>query len=98
MTKRDAEHKHLSSILNDFINENDLHRGLNEVNVKNAWYAMMGNAIGNYTTSIQFKNNTLYIQLSSSVLREELSYGIEKIKKNLNEELGEDIIQKVVLR
>lgn len=98
MAKRDAEHKHLSSILNDFINENDLNKGLNEVNVKDAWYAMMGKAIGNYTTAITFKNNTLYIQLSSSVLREELSYGIEKIKKNLNEELGEELIQKLVLR
>lgn len=98
MAKRDAEHKHLSSILSDFINENDLSKGLNEVNVKDAWYAMMGSAIGNYTTSITFKNNTLYIQLSSSVLREELSYGIEKIKKNLNEELGEELIQKLVLR
>ena len=98
MSKREAEHKHLSSILSDFINENALTNGLDEVNVKNSWYAIMGSAIGNYTTSIQFKNSTLYVQLSSSVLREELSYGIEKIIKNLNDELGEEKVLKLVLR
>ncbi|MDX1784359.1 MAG: DciA family protein, partial [Aequorivita vladivostokensis] len=42
--------------------------------------------------------DTLYVQLSSSVLREELSYGKEKIVKLLNEELGKELIKKVVLR
>ena len=72
--------------------------GINEVNVQHAWQNIMGPAIGNYTTSILFKNDTLYIQLSSSVLREELSYGVEKIIKNLNEELGGELIKKLILR
>jgi hypothetical protein len=38
------------------------------------------------------------VQLSSSVLREELSYGKEKIIKMLNEELGKDIVKKLILR
>jgi hypothetical protein len=38
------------------------------------------------------------VQLSSSVLREELSYGKEKIINMLNEELGKTIIKKLILR
>ena len=90
--------KYLATITLQFIEENNLTQGFNEVDVRNAWYDIMGKAIANYTTAIQFKNETLFIALSSSVLREELSYGIDKILKNLNEELGEELIKKVVLR
>ena len=58
----------------------------------------MGNGINNYTSDIQLKRDTLYIQLTSSALREELSYGKEKIIKMINEELGKDIVNKIVLR
>jgi len=58
----------------------------------------MGNGVNNYTTAIQLERETLYIQLSSSVLREELSYGKEKIIRMLNESLGKEIIKKLVLR
>ena len=58
----------------------------------------MGSAISNYTTAIKLEREVLYVQLSSSVLREELSYGKEKILKLVNEELGKDLIKKIVLR
>ena len=58
----------------------------------------MGNGVNNYSTAVSLQRDTLYIQLSSSVLREELSYGKEKIITMLNEELGKDIIKKLVLR
>jgi hypothetical protein len=58
----------------------------------------MGPAIEKYTTAIKLQNETLFVQLSSSVLREELSYGKEKIINMLNRELGKDLIKKLVLR
>ena len=58
----------------------------------------MGNGINNYTTAIELKNDTLYVQLSSSALREELSYGKQKIIELLNEEIGKEIVNKIVLR
>ena len=47
---------------------------------------------------LNLKNGTLYIKLKSSALREELSYGKEKIIKLLNEKLKKDLIKKIVLR
>lgn len=58
----------------------------------------MGNGVNNYTTAIELRNDTLFVSLSSSVLREELSLGKSKIIKLLNEELGKDLITKIVLR
>ncbi|MDG1052323.1 MAG: DciA family protein, partial [Flavobacteriaceae bacterium] len=40
----------------------------------------------------------LYVSLSSSVLRQELSYGKQKIVDLINEEIGKNLINKIVLR
>lgn len=98
MAKRNNEHISISDALKEFVETNKLEKGLDKVNVSNAWKSLMGNGVNNYTTSVNLERETLYIQLSSSVLREELSYGKQKIINMLNEELGKEIIKKLVLR
>lgn len=95
---RHNEHISLSEALKEFIKENKLETGMDKVNVKDVWVNLMGNGVNNYTTDIQLKNTTLYVSLSSSVLREELSYGKEKIIKMINEELGKELVKSLVLR
>ncbi|RSK39248.1 DUF721 domain-containing protein [Mangrovimonas spongiae] len=98
MSKRHTEHLSLSEVLKEFVETNNLESGLDKVNIKNVWHDMMGPGISNYTTAISLKQDVLYISLSSSVLREELSYGKEKIVTMLNENLGKDLIKKVILK
>lgn len=98
MAKRHAENVSVGDALKEFIQANRLEKGLDKVNAKEAWDNVMGNAISKYTTAIRLDGDTLTVQLSSSVLREELSYGKEKIITLLNEELGKDLIKKLVLR
>ena len=98
MNKRNNEHISISDALKEFVEKNKLQKGLDKVNVREVWNNQMGPAIEKYTTSIKLDRDTLYVQLSSSVLREELSYGREKIIRMLNEELGRELIQKLVLR
>ncbi|MBB4119575.1 hypothetical protein GGR32_001877 [Mesonia hippocampi] len=97
MSNRNAENSSLSEVLKQFIEKNKLDKGLDKINVREAWENQMGPAIKNYTHSIELRNHTLHIKLNSSVLREELSYGKEKIINNLNDYLGEDIIKKLIL-
>ncbi len=97
MAKRDGENT-IHEVLKGFIKTNRLEKGLDKVSVQDAWHNVMGNAISKYTTAISLERDVLYIQLSSSVLREELSYGKTKIIKLLNEELGKELIYKLVLR
>ena len=98
MARRNKEESTLGDVIKDFIEANRLQKGLDKISVKEAWHAVMGSAISNYTTAIKLDREVLYVQLSSSVLREELSYGKEKILKLVNEELGKDLIKKIVLR
>ncbi len=98
MAKRNNENISISDALKEFVETNKLEKGLNKVNVAEAWVKLMGNGVNNYTNAVNLERDTLYVQLSSSVLREELSYGKAKIISMLNEELGKEIIKKLVLR
>ena len=68
-----------------------------DIEVKKAWYELMDNGIGNYTTDINLKNKTLFIKLNSPALKQELSYGKEKIINLINERFEENIVQKIIL-
>jgi len=98
MAKRNNNILNFQDALKDFVETNKLEKGLDKVNVREAWANLMGNGVNSYTTAIELKNNTLFVQLSSSVLREELSYGQEKIITMLNEALGKELIKKLILR
>ncbi len=98
MPKRHNEHINISDALKEFVETNNLQSGLDKINVTDAWAAIMGNGVNSYTTGVKLERNTLYVHLSSSVLREELSYGKEKIIAMLNESLGKDLIKKIVLK
>jgi len=98
MAQRDADPKSLKDVLGAFVEKNKLQKGIDKVDVAEAWRDVMGPAIAKYTTQIKLDGDRLMVQLSSSVLREELSYGKEKIRTNLNEQLRREIIKKVVLR
>ncbi|MEC9108671.1 MAG: DciA family protein [Bacteroidota bacterium] len=88
----------IDRLIKSYIKENKLEDGLENIEVNNLWYETMKNGVANYTTDLNLKNGTLYIKLKSSALREELSYGKEKIIKLLNEKLKKDLIKKIVLR
>ena len=98
MARRDADPKSIRDVLGAFVEKNKLQKGIDKVDVAEAWRDVMEPAIAKYTTQIKLDGDRLIVQLSSSVLREELSYGKEKIQRNLNEELGREVINKVILR
>lgn len=98
MAKRKNDHLNMGEAMQEFIKENRLQKGMDKVEAREAWAKLMGNGVNNYTTAIELKNRTLYVSLSSSVLREELSMGRSKIVAMLNEELGKDLVRKLVLR
>ena len=98
MAKRFNEESPIGEVLKQFISQNKLEAGMDVVNVRDAWKNLMGNGVNNYTTEIQLKGSTLYVALSSAVLREELTYGKDKIIRMINEELRKDLVTNLVLR
>ena len=97
MAKRENDSFLIEDLMKSFIKENNLSKGMQKMKVEETWIKMMGPGVATHTNSVRLQNKTLIIQLSSSVLREELSYGKEKIIKMMNEEMGEQVISKLML-
>ncbi len=98
MAKRLSNESTISEVLKAFIENNKLQSGMDKIDVEKAWKDLMGNGVNTYTKEVILKGSTLYVTLTSSVLREELSHGKQKIIIMLNDELRKDVVKELVLR
>jgi hypothetical protein len=98
MAKRTSNESSISEVLQQFIQVNKLEAGMDKIDVEQAWKSLMGNGVNSYTQEVILKGSTLYVKLTSAVLREELSYGKQKIIAMLNEELRKEIVKDLILR
>lgn len=98
MAKRLSNQSTVGDVLKQIIQVNKLQPGMDQIDVKEAWQNLMGNGVNSYTKNVALRGSTLYVELTSSVLREELSHGKSKIIAMINEELQREVIRDVVLR
>lgn len=96
--KRSFDSRSLEEVLHEITAQRNLAKGLNTLRVKQLWGETVGQHVMQYTLDISLRGSTLYVHLSSAPLREELSFGKEKILKHINNALGYDGIQKIILR
>ncbi|MBR6757699.1 MAG: DUF721 domain-containing protein [Bacteroidaceae bacterium] len=93
MEKKDAQL--LSEILDEILQQNNLDIGLNASRAKEAWREVMGDSVTQYTVSLHFNNGTLYVQLSSPILRNELFMNRRQLIARLNAHIGRDVVSKI---
>lgn len=86
----------LKEVIDELIQAYRLREGLNEVRLRQSWEELMGSVIASKTISVDLKEKQLSIRLKSAVLRQELSYKRDEIKKALNEALELDLIEEVI--
>ena len=97
MSKRENDSFSMKELMNLFIEKSNLKKGFQKIHIEEAWNKLMGAGVASYTDEVKLQNGTLFVRLKSSVLREELNYGKEKIVKMLNEEMGEEIVKRLML-
>ena len=97
MAKRLNNQSTVGDVLKQIIQVNKLQPGMDQIDVKEAWKNLMGNGVNHYTKNVVLKGSTLYVELSSAVLREELSYGKQKIIAMINDELRKDVVTAIIL-
>lgn len=97
MRRRNAQT--IGEVLKDFFEDNaELRKKILEIRIKRAWGEVLGPMIQQYTRNIYIKNNVLYVSLTSSVLRNELTLSREKLVKNLNSYAGSTVIRDIIIR
>jgi len=88
----------LAEAMNDYIREMNLGPKLSEIALINSWEEIVGKAISSRTRKIYIKDKILYVQLNSSVVRNELLMLREELRAKLNSKAGSEIIKEIVLK
>lgn len=87
----------LGEVLRSFLREEGLETPLNEYRLVQAWPEVMGEVISNYTGNIGIRNCTLYVQIKSPALRQNLMMGRAEMIQKLNAHVGAQVINNIVL-
>jgi len=95
---RKSNTEKLSEVLRQYINQNNLQPKLSELDIVQSWEAIMGKTVASYTEDLRVSNGTLFVKLSSPILRNELVMMREQIKKHLNENAGAEVIRDIIFR
>ena len=88
----------LSEILREYIKDNRIERKLKEVDVVESWEDLLGKTVARYTRNIYIRNKVLYVEISSSVVKNELFMMREEIKRKINEKEGDEIVRTIVFK
>lgn len=96
--KRSSEFKPLGDIVKRLMKAYQLDEKLLEIEVLKKWEEMMGKAVASRTRSIFIQNNTLILEIDSSVMREELMYGKNIIIQRMNQYAGKQLITDVFFK
>ena len=88
----------LSDVIKEYIEKNRIESKLKEVDVVNSWEELLGKTIANYTKNIYIRNKILFVEISSSVVKNELFMMREEICRRLNENAGRDVISKIIFK
>ncbi|MDR0988723.1 MAG: DUF721 domain-containing protein [Prevotellaceae bacterium] len=96
MKRNDA--KQIGLLVRELLREEGLETPLNEQRLIGAWPEVLGPIVASYTRQLYIKNEVLYVQLTSSALRQELMMGRELLIRNLNRHVGAQVIHQIVFR
>jgi predicted nucleic acid-binding Zn ribbon protein len=88
----------LKEAIAEFLEKNKLNRRLEQTEIFERWNTVLGPTIANRTTHITMRGKTLFVTLSSSALRQELSMSQTLILKSLNEGMSHDVVEKIVFK
>ncbi len=95
---RNTNEQNIKDILKDLVESYRLKSKLTQTRIELIWEKAMGRMITNYTKELKVRNQKLYVTIESAPLRQELSYGREKILDTINRELGERYLEEVIIR
>ena len=89
---------HIGDALKGFIRKSHLKNGIRAVQIEAVWETLMGKTISKYTDKIQIINKKLYINTSVGPLKNELQYQKPQIIARVNEAMGEELINEVIIQ
>ena len=88
----------IDEVVKEYLKALKIDDKLKEVQLIKSWDEVVGKTIARSTNKIYIKNRKLFVQLNSSVIRNELFMLRDGLKKALNDKVGEEIIDEIILK
>jgi predicted nucleic acid-binding Zn ribbon protein len=66
--------------------------------VVQTWEELLGKTIAHYTKSVSLKSKILFVEITSSVVKNELFMMREEIRRKLNERAGQELVEKIIFK
>lgn len=98
MTVKKTNEQTLGEVIRELIGVYKIGSKLGEAKMIASWEKIVGPMIAKHTKNLWVNKRKLYVEVDSAALRNELTYTREKIRKMLNKEAGEVLIDEVVFR
>ena len=89
--------KGIEELLNQVLREEGLETPLQQRRLIDSWETVTGKVVARYTGEKFIKNQTLFVKITNSALRQDLSMMRSQMVKRLNEQVGAMIVTDVRL-
>ena len=88
----------LGAALKQFVQGSRLKNGIQSAQIEAVWLEIMGITIAKYTDKIYIFNQKLFIETSVGPLKNELGFQKLQIIERVNEKMGENMINEVIIK
>lgn len=88
----------LEEAINLIISDKRINKGLTESVIRQEWANIMGKVIASHTTGLYIKGGELHVYFNSSIIKNEFTYNKDNAIRLVNEALGYQAINDLVVR
>lgn len=92
---KDQDFKLIGSFLPDSLKEMGIEKKLEETRVVQAWESLFGNTMEKFIEKAYVKNRVLYIEVTSSLLKQNLLYQKELFIAKINQHIGLNVLDDI---
>jgi predicted nucleic acid-binding Zn ribbon protein len=96
IAKRRSETQPIGESIKALLKAYRLEGKLSQVDLVQRWQEIMGKPIAMKTQELYFKEQKLFVRLTSAPLKHELSMSKSKVVDLLNKAMGEEVVKEVV--
>jgi len=87
----------IGKVLDDFLDQNpELAVKLSESRLIESWKSVLGPSVARYTENLYIKKRTLYVRITSSILKSELMLCRDQLITKLNDKAGRNVIDSII--
>lgn len=88
----------VSDLLKSIFKDKKFEEGLLSAQVKREWPEIVGVKVASVTGGMWVKENVLFVEVKSSIIRSELKLISKELVKSINRKLGEEAITDLIVR